>query len=80
LAGIKEEQKNESIILHIYSEEESRLPDDYKGIELFSENMGTHPGMDEISLSDGKLYTIVTNKVARGRKGCLVALISGTKA
>ena len=47
---------------------------------LFPENMGTHLSIDETSLSNGELYTIVTNKAARGRKGCLVAIISGTKS
>ena len=47
---------------------------------LFPENMGTHLSIDETSLSNGELYTIVTNKAAKGRKGCLVAIVSGTKA
>lgn len=34
--------------------------------------------MDETSLSQGELYTIVTNKEARGRKGALVAIVKGT--
>ncbi len=36
--------------------------------------------MDETSLSQGELYTIVTNKSAHGRKGSLVAMIEGTKS
>jgi Transposase and inactivated derivatives len=47
---------------------------------LFAENMGTHLSIDETSLSNGELYTIITNKAAKGRKGCLVAIVSGTKA
>jgi transposase len=42
--------------------------------------MGTHLSIDEVALSQGELFTIVTNKEARGKKGCLVAIIAGTKA
>lgn len=47
---------------------------------LFPENLGTRLSIDETSLSNGELYTIVTNKDAKGRKGALVAIIKGTKA
>ena len=47
---------------------------------LFPENMGARLSIDETSLSDGELYTIVTNKVAKGRKGAIVAIVAGTKA
>ena len=36
--------------------------------------------IDEVALSQGELFTIVTNKEARGKKSCLVAIIAGTKA
>lgn len=36
--------------------------------------------MDETCLSQGELYTIVTNKSARGKKGSLIAMIKGTKS
>lgn len=36
--------------------------------------------MDETCLSQGELYTIVTNKAAHGQKGSLVAMIKGTKS
>lgn len=36
--------------------------------------------MDETCLSQGELYTIVTNKAAHGGKGSLVAMIQGTKS
>ncbi len=36
--------------------------------------------MDETCLSDGELYTIVTNKSAKGKKGALIAMIKGTKS
>lgn len=36
--------------------------------------------LDEVSLQNGELYTILTNKDKRGKKGALAALIKGTKA
>lgn len=47
---------------------------------LFKKNMGTHLSIDETSLSQGELYTIVTNKDAKGKKGSLVAIIRGIKS
>lgn len=47
---------------------------------LYPQNMGTHLSIDETSLSNDELYTIVTNKAAKGRKGALVAMIKGTQA
>ena len=46
---------------------------------IFPENMGTHLSIDEVALSMGELYTIVTNKKAKGRKGAVIAIIAGTK-
>lgn len=46
---------------------------------LFAENAGTHLSIDETALSNGELYTIVSNKAAKGRKGALVAMIKGTQ-
>jgi len=45
---------------------------------LFPENIGAHLSMDETSLSNGELYTIVTNKSAKGKKGAIVAIVNGT--
>jgi len=47
---------------------------------VFEENIGTHLSLDETSISNGELYTILTNKAAKGGKGSLVALVEGTKA
>jgi len=47
---------------------------------LFPENIGTRISIDETSLSNGELYTIVTNKDAKGKKGALIAIIKGTKS
>jgi transposase len=41
--------------------------------------MGTHLSIDEVALSQGELYTIVTNKKSKGKKGSLVAIVAGTK-
>ena len=45
---------------------------------VFPNNIGDYLTIDETSLSQGELYTIVTNKAAHGNKGCLVAIIKGT--
>jgi len=47
---------------------------------LFPENVGTHLSIDEAALTNGELYTIVTNKAGKGRKGTLVAMIEGIEA
>jgi len=45
---------------------------------IFPENMGEHLSIDETSLSNGELYTFITNKKGRAKKGTLVASIKGT--
>jgi transposase len=47
---------------------------------LFPQNIGSHQSIDETSLSHGELYTILTNKAAKGGKGSIVAIVAGTKA
>jgi len=47
---------------------------------LFPDNLGPRLSLDETSLSNGELYTIVTNKSAKGQKGALVAMVKGTKS
>ena len=47
---------------------------------LFKQNLGERLSMDETCLSQGELYTILTNKSAQGQKGSLVAMIKGTKS
>jgi len=47
---------------------------------LYPNNTGVHLSIDETALSNGELYTIVTNKAAKGKKGALVAMVKGTKA
>jgi transposase len=47
---------------------------------LFPQNIGPYLSIDETAFSSGELYTIVTNKAAKGRKGSIVAMIKGTQA
>lgn len=47
---------------------------------LFEENLGAHLSIDETALSQGELYTVLTNKEARGKKGALVAMVKGTNS
>ncbi|WP_217424438.1 transposase [Flavobacterium sp. 28A] len=47
---------------------------------IFPENMGSHLSIDEVNFSMGELYTVVTNKAGKGKKGSIVAIIAGTKA
>jgi len=47
---------------------------------VFPDNIGAFLTIDETSLSQGELYTIITNKSAHGRKGTIVAMVKGTQA
>ena len=47
---------------------------------VFAKNIGTRLCIDETSLSNGELYTIVTNPDKKKHKGCLVAILKGTKS
>jgi len=47
---------------------------------LFADNIGPSLSIDETALSNGELYTIVTNKEAKGGKKAIVAMIKGTQA
>lgn len=47
---------------------------------VFPENIGIKISLDEVALSQGELYTVVTNKSAKGRKGSIIAIIEGTKS
>ncbi|MES2389901.1 MAG: transposase [Bacteroidota bacterium] len=51
-----------------------------KDYMVFPDNTGPLLSIDETALSKGELYTIVTNKAAKGGKGAIVAMIKGTKA
>lgn len=47
---------------------------------LFEKNIGKCLSLDETSLSKGELYTYLTNKEGKGKKGTLVACVKGTKS
>lgn len=47
---------------------------------LFENNIGESLSIDETCLSSGEVYTFLTNKAGKGRKGTLVAVVKGTKA
>ena len=47
---------------------------------FFASNIGKYLSLDETSLSKGELYTYLTNKEGKGKKGTLVACIKGTKS
>lgn len=47
---------------------------------LFSENIKPNLSLDEVALSQGELYTVLTNKSAKGRKYAIVAVIARTKS
>lgn len=42
--------------------------------------MGEDLSLDETSLSNGELYTILTNKAGKGQKGSLIAMIESTQS
>lgn len=46
---------------------------------VFPDNIGANMGIDETSLADGELYTILYNKESKGKRGSLAAIIKGTK-
>jgi transposase len=47
---------------------------------VYEENIGSSICIDETSLSNGELYTIVTNRSGRGRQGTLIAIVKGVSA
>jgi len=47
---------------------------------LFPENLTDYISIDELALSKGELYTFITSKKGKGKKGTLIASIKGTKS
>jgi len=47
---------------------------------LYPDNIGERLCLDEIALSDGELYTILTNAGAKSQKGSLIAMVKGVKS
>ncbi len=46
---------------------------------VFPDNVGAHLSLDEVTISQGELYTVLTNKASHGKQGALVAIVKGTK-
>ena len=42
---------------------------------VFPENVGTHLSLDEVAISQGELYTVLTNKARHSKQGALVAIV-----
>lgn len=42
---------------------------------LYPDNLSETVCIDEVALSDGELYTVVTNGKAKGKKGALIAMV-----
>ena len=47
---------------------------------LFPQNIGAQVSIDEVAVTNGELWTVLTNKAKHGKKGALIAMIQGTKA
>lgn len=47
---------------------------------LFKKNVGSYLSIDEVALTQGELYTVITNKAAKGQKGALVAMVATTQS
>ncbi|OFZ52653.1 MAG: transposase [Bacteroidetes bacterium RIFCSPHIGHO2_02_FULL_44_7] len=47
---------------------------------LFEKNIGENLSIDEVAVTNGELYTIVTNKAGKGGQGSLIAIVEGVKA
>jgi transposase len=47
---------------------------------VFPDNIGETICIDEVALSQGELYTVVTNAAARSQKGSLIAMVEGTRS
>lgn len=47
---------------------------------IYPKNIGPYLSLDETALSNGELYTIITNKSKKGKQGSIVAMLKGTAA
>ena len=46
---------------------------------LYPDNIGKHVCIDEVALSQGELYTVVSNASSSCQQGSLIAMVKGTK-
>lgn len=51
-----------------------------EGWVLFKENISDTLCLDEVSLSNGELYTVLTNAHAQTRQGSLISMVKGVKS
>lgn len=47
---------------------------------LFPDNIGQRLSLDEVAITNGELYTVLTNKEYHGRRRALVAMIQGARS
>ena len=47
---------------------------------LFPQNIGLRLSLEQTASYNGDVYTIITNKDAKGQKSAIIAMIKGTKA
>ncbi|MFR9534542.1 MAG: transposase [Rikenellaceae bacterium] len=47
---------------------------------VFPDNIGESLCIDEVAMSNGDLYTVLTNRAGRGRKGSIVAIVDGVES
>ena len=47
---------------------------------LYPQNISSTLSIDEVSLSQGELYTFVTSKEGKGKKGTIVAMVASTES
>lgn len=47
---------------------------------IFPENIGKYLSLDEVAITNGELYTVLTNKEFHGKKRALVAMVQGTRS
>lgn len=47
---------------------------------VFPENVGKNMAIDETSLSNGEIYTILASRDRHGRERCLAAVVKGTRS
>jgi transposase len=47
---------------------------------VYPKNLGPYLAIDETSLSNGELYSIITNKAKHGKKGAIVGMFKGTQS
>jgi hypothetical protein len=46
---------------------------------LFAQNLGSYLSLDETAFSNGELYTIITHKGAKGKKGVSIATVKSNQ-